>query len=766
MSEVVEKVKDHFYGQYKHAKEEIVAECAIPTEDVKDLARHVVTNFRSYIHIPYFPAFHSPGWLVRYVCGPHTPELLEDMMYDIMAGVTVGLTLIPQALSYATLANLPPLCGLYTAILPSMMYAFVGSSLQLCVGPVALVSLLTGTLVAEHVPDFLTDTEAAIDTAAQAALSCGIILCVMSILNLGHLINFISHPVMSGFTTGAAMLIGLSQMKNAFGFSEKLPAAPQQGQVGYEYQHQVMSWFKHYFYDRFNTHTSDANFLTQGDQIGHLWINPYAIKICFGLYIPLMVIQIFKNSIPATAERKKQLWYRAFLVFNSLAPFFAIIIGAHIAWRLKESDHFHEKTVSHSWYKSQLKVIGQLTPGLHYIRVPKIRWPFAAFLGDCIPLTMIAYMESYSVARRIAAQRNELHILNASQEMWGNGVANLMAAGCTGYPVSGSFSRSSLNYATGARTPASKLMTVAIVALALGALTEAMYYIPNAALSAIIFLAISNLINFSDFWEAWRHSKKDFFVLCVTFTIVFALDSSTGLAVGLGASLFVLLCDIVMGKRNAPWVSVPRKENDGIDVVNLEADVYFLNAYRVKDFIAGLYIKPPTPTTDSSTRGEKAFFTITTTLDAVFRPHVLIGVEETPNAIAIDFSTVRQIDITGMKVIDETLSEGRTRGVRFVLFNIHPEIAAVLAKFGVKNDESTKEVNLDKYLALSTLPTKLFKYAAAIEASEPSASDAGKAEDVVVDVEGGEGVEGDLVKGIELTAVNDSAYKAVPAGEN
>jgi MFS superfamily sulfate permease-like transporter len=145
---------------------------------------------------------------------------------------------------------------------------------------------------------------------------------------------------------------------------------------------------------------------------------------------------------------------------------------------------------------------------------------------------------------------------------------------------------------------------------------------------------------------------------------------------------------------------------------------------------------------------------------------VLIGVEETPNAIAIDFSTVRQIDITGMKVIDETLSEGRTRGVRFVLFNIHPEIAAVLAKFGVKNDESTKEVNLDKYLALSTLPTKLFKYAAAIEASEPSASDAGKAEDVVVDVEGGEGVEGDLVKGIELTAVNDSAYKAVPAGEN
>jgi len=202
--------------------------------------------------------------------------------------------------------------------------------------------------------------------------------------------------------------------------------------------------------------------------------------------------------------------------------------------------------------------------------------------------------------------------------------------------------------------------------------------------------------------------------------------------------------------------------------VKLESDVNFLNAYRVKDFVAGLYVKPPAPMTATSALNERAFYTITTTLDKIFRPAVLVGVEEVPNAIAIDYSMVRQTDITGMKVILETLEEGRTRGVRFVIFNIHPELAPQLKKYGIVNDESTKQVNLDKYLALSTLPTKEFKYVVADGSVSGSDSNNNK-EDRGLDVEGGlMDANSQLAlredtsdgKGIELSSV--AGYRVIP----
>lgn len=157
-------------------------------------------------------------------------------------------------MSYAQLANLPALNGLYCAILPSAVYTFFGSSLQLAVGPVALVSLMTGEIVVHYVPDYATNPQQAIACATQTALCVGIILTVMSVLNLGHFINFLAHPVMSGFTSGAACIIGLNQVKAAFGFSNSYPFGPnvpQQGNPGYEYNYQVMRWFKQNWYGEY-----------------------------------------------------------------------------------------------------------------------------------------------------------------------------------------------------------------------------------------------------------------------------------------------------------------------------------------------------------------------------------------------------------------------------------------------------------------------------------------------------------------------------------
>lgn len=156
---------------------------------------------------------------------------------------------------------MPPIYGLYTSLLPSATYALFGSSMQLCVGPTALISLLTGSILTKYGIDPFTDLELAVDTCAQAAFCCGVIITVCGILNLGNVINFMSHPVMSGFTTGAACIIGLTQMKAAFGLTVSPPVAGKD----VEYNYEIVQWLL----DNFNG--EDAN--------GNAYVNPYAVKV-------------------------------------------------------------------------------------------------------------------------------------------------------------------------------------------------------------------------------------------------------------------------------------------------------------------------------------------------------------------------------------------------------------------------------------------------------------------------------------------------------
>jgi MFS superfamily sulfate permease-like transporter len=199
---------------------EVNAECnpvhCLPIEEIKTAG--AAFNVKEWIHIPYFPAFHRPAWMLRYILGPYDEEWSTSAVADIQAGLTVLMTLIPQALSQAQLANMPPIYGLYTAIIPTASYAFFGSSMQLTVGPTALISLMTGSLLTKYGVDSEVDLDLAVDTCAQAAFCVGTIIMGLGVLNLGHLINFMSKPVMAGFTTGAAFTIGLTQIKNAVGF--------------------------------------------------------------------------------------------------------------------------------------------------------------------------------------------------------------------------------------------------------------------------------------------------------------------------------------------------------------------------------------------------------------------------------------------------------------------------------------------------------------------------------------------------------------------
>ena len=231
-----------------------------------------------FLYVPHFPAFHRPGWLVKILLGPYDADWGDAIFSDVAAGLTVAMTLIPQALSYATLANQPPINGLYASVLPCAAYACLGSSMTLALGPVAIVGLLVGSLVSKY--DIDVASAEAVDFASEVCVITGVILITMSLLNLGNFIRFISHPVMSGFTTAAAMLIGLNQIKGAFGFKTVGGYYPQTGDGKAHYNYEVMEWIAHHFGDTYTAvGIASASDDTFAGQEGASIRNPYAAAI-------------------------------------------------------------------------------------------------------------------------------------------------------------------------------------------------------------------------------------------------------------------------------------------------------------------------------------------------------------------------------------------------------------------------------------------------------------------------------------------------------
>lgn len=587
-------------------------------------------------------------------------------------------------MSYAALANLPPINGLYTAVLPSAVYTFFGSSLQLAVGPVALVSLLQAELINKY--NITPGSADSVDFAGECAVAIGLILIIMSLLNLGNLIRFISHPVMSAFTTAAACLIGQNQLKSAFGF---VISPPQAGQKGYEWNYQVLQWY----IDNWNLNDASTKH--------HLIRNFYATRICFALYFSMLFFVLLKQYIKPTPERKKTWAFTLWSFFVNFLPLIAIVIGAHLAWQIKHSDHYSDKQYKHhSFYKSKLSIVGIVKPGLDILQSPSFKWDFGPLLGDVFPTALILFMESWSVAQRIAIQNNQLHLLNPSQELWSVGAANMLASVCSAYPVAGSFSRSSLNQSAGAKTPMSKVTTMVTVILTLRFLTRTFQYIPNCALAAVIWIAIFNLVNLSDFWHAWKHCKKDFIIMVVTFVTVYVTTTGVGLAAGLMASLLGFLFDTAFSDENAPLL-VSEHENHRDNVVNhvqLRQDINFLTAGRFMDFIANLVLEKNKKMDDllaGKPMQVRVKLQVQAFLDKWLKPDLARGVERLPSAIVVDMALVRHMDLTALEAVLESSHMVRSKKVTFTLINPTASIAKSLAKLGFQNEKVSAQVEED-----------------------------------------------------------------------
>jgi len=410
---------------------------------------------------------------------PHYSK--DQLSGDLNAGVVTAIMLVPQGMAYAMLAGLPPEMGLYASVLPLMMYAVFGSSRVLAVGPVALVSLMVAStlngLSAELPHDQLAGA------AGLLALMVGVISITMGLLRLGFIVNFISHHVISGFTSAAALIIALSQLKHLLGVN--IP----------------------------RTHNIFAILETAIDRLSAVNMASLAIGIgaISGLVFFKNYLGLFLKGTALNSHVKDTL--------TKAGPLVVVVLSTLTVYTFALDTGFG------------VKIIGLIPQGFPPFTVPHINGgPIMALLPSAILISFVGFVESVSVAKVLASRRRQKIVPN--QELVGLGAANLGAALSGGYPVTGGFSRSSVNFQAGANTPLASIITAILVAVTVAFLTPLFHYLPKAVLASIIMVAVVTLIDTKTAKHAWAYSKSDAFSLISTFIAVLAVGIELGLAVG------------------------------------------------------------------------------------------------------------------------------------------------------------------------------------------------------------------------------------------
>ena len=406
---------------------------------------------------------------------------------DLVAALIVTLMLIPQSLAYAMLAGLPPEVGLYASVAPLVLYALLGSSRVLAVGPVAVVSLMTAAAIGAHASP---GTPAYWAVAITLAFLSGGILFLMGVLRLGFLANFLSHSVISGFISASGILIAASQLKTLMGVKAD----------GHNFIELTIALIQQ---------ISDTHLLTLA--IG-LSATAFLFWVRKGLK-PLL-IQLGLNTYAADTVAKA-------------GPVAVIVVSTLLSWGL-------------DWESQGLKIVGTVPTGLPPLTQPV--WDLALWQALFVPallISVVGFVESVSVGQTLAAKRRQR--IEPNQELLALGAGNLSAAFTGGFPVTGGFARSVVNFDAGAQTPAAGVMTAVGITLASLLLTPALYYLPQVTLSATIIVAVLSLVDLPILGKTWRYSKADFTAVLATLLVTLSNGVEAGLVIGVGLSLALFL---------------------------------------------------------------------------------------------------------------------------------------------------------------------------------------------------------------------------------
>ncbi|MFA8444101.1 SulP family inorganic anion transporter [Yoonia sp.] len=461
---------------------------------------------------------------------------------DLIAAVIVTIMLIPQSLAYALLAGLPPEAGIYASIAPIILYAIFGTSRALAVGPVAVVSLLTASAIGQVAEQGTAGYAVA---ALTLAFLSGGFLVLLGLLRLGFLANFLSHPVISGFITASGILIATSQLKHILGVSAHGHTLP------------VML-------GSIVEHLDQVNWIT-------VIIGLTATGFLFWVRKGLKPLMKSLGASPLLAD-----------VTTKAGPVAAVVATTVAVWLFGLDS-------------AGVKIVGDVPQSLPPLTMPGLSPDLVqALLIPAILISVIGFVESVSVAQTLAAKKRQR--INPDQELIGLGAANIGAAFTGGYPVTGGFSRSVVNYDAGAETPAAGAYTAVGLAIAAMALTPLVYYLPNATLAATIIVAVLSLVDFSILKKTWRYSKSDFIAVAATILLTLGMGVEIGVASGVILSVLLHLfktsrphvaeVGLVPGTQHFRNVNRHSVETDP-EVLTLRVDesLYFINARFLEEMV-------------------------------------------------------------------------------------------------------------------------------------------------------------------------------------
>ena len=467
----------------------------------------------------------------------------DTFVSDAVAAVIVTIMLIPQSLAYALLAGLPPEMGLYASILPLVAYAVFGTSRALAVGPVAVVSLMTAAAIGNL---GLTSAAEIALAAGTLAFISGALLTVMGVLRLGFLANFLSHPVIAGFITASGLLIATSQLKHILGIEAHGHTLPQ-------------------ILGALAAHLGDVSLATLVIGVaatGFLfWVRkglkPLLLRLGFGA--------------------------RAADIIAKAGPVAAVTVSTLAVWALGLQD-------------AGVKIVGAVPQGIPPLTQPSFS---PALWNDlflsAVLISVIGFVESVSVAQTLAAKKRQR--IDPDQELIGLGTSNIAAAVSGGYPVTGGFARSVVNFDAGAATPAAGAFTAIGILLAALLLTPLLYFLPKATLAATIIVAVLSLVDLSILKRAWGYSKVDFAAVAATILLTLGFGVEIGVSAGVLISIALHLyatsrphvAEVGLVPATQHFRNIHRHKVETLPhAVTLRVDesLYFANARFLEDYVS------------------------------------------------------------------------------------------------------------------------------------------------------------------------------------
>ncbi|TPX56162.1 hypothetical protein PhCBS80983_g04749 [Powellomyces hirtus] len=586
---------------------------------------------------------------------------------DVIAGLTVGMVVIPQALAYAKLATLPLEYGLYTSFTGVLLYCFFATSKDVTIGATAVVSQLTGQLLASYNADKQYDP---VQFAISMAFLTGIMQLVLGLLRLGIVVDFIPNPVIAGFTSGAGITIIVGQFAGLLGIT--------------------------------GVNTNDAAYIVLGHTIRKL--KEAKLDAAFG-FSSLIFLLLFKFGCGYLTKRGYK-WARwVGISRNALV----VILFTAISY-----------AVNHESAKPRIRIVGTVPKGFGPIRVPDARHLRGAF-SPAITVLIVAVLEHMAVTKSYG--RLNGYRPDPNQELVALGATNFLGSFLGGFAATGSFSRSAIKSQSGVRTPLAALFTTLIVVLALYVLTPLFFYIPSATLSAIIVSAISDLISRPALVkQLWDIQFLDLFAFVLAFVLTFFFSIEIAIYVSVAYAVVVLLYRLarphyaVLGRvdETGLWVSTKdsrmghtaRSPPPGIMVFKLEESLTYPNSNYFADHIKDVVVSRTEFGGKVLTSNDKLWCDDTDRKVAAARKKnakemqhaiqntssdVNIG-DSNPNppqlhrlrALVFDFSAVNGLDTTGIQMLVDLrrdVDNYAGQRVEFHFAHVRPRFERILSYF-------------------------------------------------------------------------------------